>query len=170
MKLIPLTKGQFAKVSDYRYEELTEYQWHAVWESKTQSYYARRWERLVDGKRRCVFMHRQILGLKHGDPSCGEHKNHDTLDNQDENLRIATNQQNQANGRSKQNSSSVYKGVSRYKPSGKWIARIMTSGHLTHLGYFNSEDEAAVVYNEAAKEHFGEFAYLNPVGWLRISI
>ena len=57
--------------------------------------------------------------------------------------------------------SSIYKGVSFAKVSGKWRARILLPGKQLHLGYFTSEREAAKVYNAAAQKHYKEFAKLN---------
>ena len=45
----------------------------------------------------------------------------------------------------------------------KWAARVNFSGQSKNLGYFLTEDEAALAYNEAAKELLGEHAYLNEV-------
>ncbi len=59
--------------------------------------------------------------------------------------------------------SSIYKGVSWRPRTKKWQARIRVDYKAIHLGYFNSEIEAAERYNEAAKEHFGEFAWLNKI-------
>jgi hypothetical protein len=46
--------------------------------------------------------------------------------------------------------SSQYRGVSWYKASGKWMARIIVDGKHRHLGYFAEEIEAAAAYREAA--------------------
>ena len=43
----------------------------------------------------------------------------------------------------------------------KWRAAISYNGIYKHLGYFESEEEAARAYDAAAKIYHGEFATLN---------
>ena len=43
------------------------------------------------------------------------------------------------------------------------MVRIQVHGKRKSLGYFNIEEEAARIYNQAAKQYFGEFAKLNEV-------
>lgn len=59
------------------------------------------------------------------------------------------------------NSSSKYKGVSWSKKRNIWIAQIGTNNTTIKLGEFQSEENAALAYNEAAKEIFGELSYQN---------
>lgn len=63
----------------------------------------------------------------------------------------------------KDNTTSQYKGVSFVKGKKVWRARIEKNGHAHFLGDFESEDEAAMAYNKAAREMFGEIAYQNQV-------
>jgi hypothetical protein len=79
------------------------------------------------------------------------------------NIRWVTPQQNVMNRRSFKNSSSIYKGVSLVKKSGKWSANIQKDGKYQHLGLFTNEIEAALAYNAAAEGLFGEFANLNKI-------
>jgi hypothetical protein len=92
---------------------------------------------------------------------CVDHIDGDKMNNHHENLRWATHLENSRNQKIQTNTSSVYKGVSFYKPLQKWTARIKINAKQKHLGYFTSEREAAEAYNTAALEHFGVFAKLN---------
>ncbi len=83
-----------------------------------------------------------------------DHINGIRNDNRWRNLREATVQQN--NRYAKPSSKSGYKGVSYHKTKNKWEARI-------HYGLYDTKEEAALAYNEAAKLLFGEFAYQNKV-------
>lgn len=67
------------------------------------------------------------------------------------------------NRKKNKNDSSKFKGVSWHKRNKKWAVRIQKDKIRTHLGYFNSEIEAAKCYNRAAKDLFGEFANLNKI-------
>lgn len=78
-----------------------------------------------------------------------------------ENLRICARWQNQANHKRRVDNISGYKGVSLYKPSGKWRARIRTPFGSMHLGHFETAEQAAKVYDAAAIQLFGEFALTN---------
>ena len=79
------------------------------------------------------------------------------------NLRWATVYEQGANKSKQLNTSSRYKGVCWYKSTSKWAAQIRIDKKNKHLGLFKSEEAAALAYNKAAIEHFGEFAWLNPV-------
>jgi hypothetical protein len=80
-------------------------------------------------------------------------------------LRLATPSQNTANTQKtlyrNKKTHSKYKGVTWHKQHKKWMAQIICNRKRTHLGYFIDEKEAAKAYNTAAKEVWGEFAWLN---------
>lgn len=76
-----------------------------------------------------------------------------------DNCRWVTVGQNNQNRRSKRGSSSEYKGVCLDKASGKWYSSIQAE----YIGYFKTEEEAAISYNEKAREKYGEFAFLNKI-------
>ena len=56
-----------------------------------------------------------------------------------------------------------YKGVYFRKSRNKYYSMIMYYGKHTFLGYFKTEEEAAIAYNEAALIFYGEGAFLNEI-------
>ena len=157
--LIPLTQGQFAKVSPHRFEELNKFKWFAWWCECTKSYYARRNIPLADGRQRTLGMHRVILGLEYGNNRQGDHENHDTLDNRDNNLRISTHMQNQWNRRRYKENFGKIRGIVWAKDCRKWRAQISIKGKTTHLGLFESKEDAHRAYCAAAIKYRGEYAF-----------
>ena len=109
-----------------------------------------------------MLLHRFILGII--DPKIFiDHIDGNPLNNQRSNLRIVTNQQNQFNQIKRPNTSSKYKGVSWYKRRNSWVATIRYNKKTYNLGYFKTEEEAALAYNEKASELFGKHARLNEI-------
>jgi hypothetical protein len=161
MKKIPLTKGLSAIVDDADYEELSRHKWYAM--KNTYGGFLARRSTFIDGKHGKVWMHRFLLGLKKGDNMVGDHINHNTLDNRRFNLRKCTQGQNLCNMSPNKNTSSQYKGVSFNKQCRKWDARISKNGVQHCLQLFETEELAALAYNEKAKELHGEFAHLNKI-------
>ena len=105
-------------------------------------------------------LHRYIMNYTGKDII--DHINHNPLDNRKINLRIATRQQNSQNTSSVKNSSSKYVGVSKTQQKiPKYSAQIVVNNKKIHLGYFESEIEAAKVRDIATKKYFGEFGNLN---------
>jgi len=158
MKEIPLTQGQVALVDDEDYEELNNHKWLAGWYAGTNSYRAQRSSSRKKSKRTVISMSRAIMNAQSGQEV--DHRNHNTLDNRRENLRICTHSENQRN-KSPQKHGSNYKGVTWCKAAYKWRAQIRLDSRLHFLGYFSDEIEAAHVYDSAARKLFGEFAYTN---------
>lgn len=109
----------------------------------------------LEGGRRRVKLHRYLLGEPAG--MLVDHRNHDGLDNRRANLRVATHRENTVNTRP--HSISGYKGVDRSRD--KFAARIKIYGEQVNLGTFASPIAAALAYDRAAREAFGEFACTN---------
>jgi hypothetical protein len=90
-----------------------------------------------------------------------DHRDGDGLNNCRANLRPATNKQNQGNGRRPSHNTSGYKGVTWDRGINRWRARIAVNRRMRNLGVYNSVENAARAYDEAAREIFGEFACVN---------
>lgn len=97
-------------------------------------------------------------------PTQIDHINRIRDDNRIENLREAIQNQNQWNRSKNKSSSSKYKGVYFNRNESKWQTQITKDRKMIYLGKFETEKEAALAYNQAAMELFGEFAHLNTVG------
>lgn len=155
---IPLTQGKVALIDDEDYELVSKHKWCAAKNGTT--FYAQTVFR-VNGKHKCILMHRLILGLAFGDKCHGDHRDGNGLDNRRANLRIAIGGQNQRNRRPTTNNSSRFKGVHLSKGGKLWRAEIGFNRKNHYIGLFKDEEEAARAYNAAALKHHGEFARLN---------
>lgn len=159
MKEIQLTKGKVALVDDDKYLDLIKVRWCMNGDYAYNT--------------KLGTMHRYILGLEQNKgmrgPTRGtkqvDHINGNKLDNRKENLRLVDQSQNQLN-HDKTKGKSKYRGViwaesckTLRKP---WIARIkLPNKPRKYLGSFDTEEEAALAYDEYVKEHCPEFTQLN---------
>lgn len=57
--------------------------------------------------------------------------------------------------------SGKFKGVSRIKRTGRWLAQIRIDGKLMHIGIFDEAENAARAYDVAASAAWGSDCYLN---------
>ncbi len=158
VKTVPLrgkkAAGRVALVDDEDYDRVMQHKWN-VKESGRMTYVMANVVR-EDGSHTTISMHKLITGWPMTD-----HANHDGLDNQRHNLRPATPSQNSMNNRSRQNTSSRYKGVTWQKNQGVWVAHVGAPTGRIYLGMFTSEDSAAQAYDTVARQVFGEYACLN---------
>lgn len=91
-----------------------------------------------------------------------DHINRNILDNRKSNLRICVQAQNTYNRpKTSEKKTSKYKGVSWRKSHNKWQAIIYVDKQQIHIGYYNSEEQAALNYDIAAKKYHKDFSYLN---------
>jgi len=158
MKTIPLTKGYQAIVDDEDYEKLSQWKWFAH-RGKSTFYAERKMRNPLISSQSVIRMHRIILEA----PSClhVDHINGNGLDNRRENIRLCTNAQNAMNQRMSKSSTTLMKGVSWRSSKNKFEAAIRVRGKSVYLGAFPCLTCAALAYDMAAVEHFGEFARTN---------
>jgi hypothetical protein len=154
---IQLTQGLYALVDRDDAELLSQWTWQAL-QLTPGKFYAGRTE-VVDGKQRTVFMARQLLQSPLG--KTVDHRYAKTLDNRRSQIRIATAHQNSMNQST--HATRKYKGVTRFGDTQYCRSMIRVNGKLINLGFYpiEQEIEAAKAYDEAAIEHFGEFARTN---------
>lgn len=161
MKLIPLTQGYFAKVSDCDFEWLSQWKWMVLKQPGKNTCYAVRtgWDK--EKKRGYpIRMHREILSLT--DPKVfGEHADGDGLNNQRGNLRESTCSQNAFNSRMTKRNTSGKRGISWSKAAQKWHAYIDANKKRIHLGLYNSIEDASTARDKKAVELHGAFAQFN---------
>ena len=164
MREIPLTKGYTAVVDDEDYERVSRRKWCASVthrkDGSIKGVYAQRRVSLGGGGSAIQLLHRFIAGITDSKVQV-DHVDHDGLNNRRENLRAATNTQNSRNSRLSANNTSGFKGVTWEKSRGLWQAQIYIAGRNYVLGHFASAQLAAVAYDTAACDHFGEFALTN---------
>lgn len=91
-------------------------------------------------------------------PAQVDHENNRRGDNWWTNLRLATHQQNVLNAKLAKNNTSGRKGVYWHHGASKWSASIMLNGRSNYLGLFESLDDAATAYMNAAMAAQPEFA------------
>lgn len=159
MKKIPLTQGYFAEVSDDWYEYLVQWKWRLKSGSNNNVLYAVTGDCVKEKGQKVVLMHRLIM-------NCPENMNVDHIDgdglnNQKSNLRICNTSQNTANQKKRKNTTSLFKGVCWHKRDNVWRAKLVKNNLKVLDKGFRDEVEAAKAYDNAALEHFGEFAVLN---------
>lgn len=161
--LRPYDSKKFSVVDDSDFMSLQNFEW-SLDDSHFGFEYAYRYERRESKIRRYrrIRMHRSILGVNDSKDHI-DHINHNGLDNRRKNLRVCTPVQNQYNKKKKQGCRSAYKGVTWHSGQQRWRARISVNKKRIHLGFFDTEVDAAIAYNHAARTHFQEFALLNKV-------
>lgn len=108
-------------------------------------------------KKYSMSLQRFLLNLPRGDSLLGDHINGDTLDNRRCNLRACTVAENTQNMKMPRTNTIGLKGVSFFKPNGKYRARICVDNKQRLLGYFSTPEEAHEAYCKASKELHGEF-------------
>jgi len=157
MKSILLTQNKVALIDDEDFERLNKYKWCAF--HLKNYWYATRNIRIVTNRQILLYMHRIIM-----DPPSNvmiDHADGNGLNNQKSNLRICTSSQNIANTKISCDNTTGFKGVAYHKLQGKYTARVQKDGVRFNLGVFINPKDAALAYDKAALEMFGEFARLN---------
>lgn len=167
MKTVPLygkiAAGRVALVDDEDYDFVMQHRWsawmHVGRTGQPGVTYAMKYIKR-DGRGTTTRMHQMLTGW-----AITDHIDRDGLNNQRCNLREATQRQNSLNSRPASGSASQYKGVHLSKQAATrprpWAAHIRAEGANYELGFYEKEIDAAHAYDAAARNLFGEFAYLN---------
>jgi hypothetical protein len=150
---IVLNGGNVLIIDDADYEYVSKHVWRVSKGRAIRREY-------FGGKCKAIYLHRDLLNPPEN--LVVDHINGNALDNRRENLRICTHSQNSRNKRKPVNGNkSRFKGVMPQK--GKYTVIIKREGKAYCGGTYETEIEAAIAYNNLAKELFGEFARLNEI-------
>ena len=154
MKKIPLTQNKFALVDDRDFGLLNRHKWFALKGWKT--FYAVRNSPEVN---KLVYMHREILNTPARMDT--DHINKNGLDNQRQNLRVATRSENLQNQGKQKPNTSGFKGVHWNKGAKKWVAQIKVDKKQVYLGMFTDKITAFEAYKMFCLKHHRLFANTN---------
>jgi len=117
------------------------------------------WKISIDGKQ--YYKHRVIFLWYYGFlPKIIDHADGNVANNTIQNLRAATQAQNNCNRKLSRNKSGFY-GVSLHKPSGLYRARIKVQSSTINLGYYKTPQEASQAYEIASEKYHGQFRAKN---------
>lgn len=155
MKQVQLSRGEMATVDDEDHPLVAQYKWHANKKGYAVG-------SIPTGRRgaRHVLMHRLILGAQRGEQV--DHVDGKPLNNTRANLRIATHSENCRNSIGKaSNRASQFKGLNWDRKLAKWRVYIGASGRSIYVGIYADELQAALAYDQAARQHHGDYACLN---------
>ena len=152
--------NEFALVDKSKLYEIERYTWSPSVEgvNNKRIYAATR----INGK--IVKMHQIILPLTEEEKKnmiVRDHVNGNTLDNRISNLRKATFSQNSINTTKRKGTSSKFIGVSWFERDNNWRVRVSINKKSKTIGYYESEVEAAHVFNIINIKYNGEYAAIN---------
>ncbi len=142
-------------VDDEDYEELKKFNWY------DSHGYATCNIKQENGSYKHFRMSRMLMKAKVDDLI--DHIDRNKLNNQKSNLRFANKSINSINRNLQKSNKSGFRGVHFDSHSKKWRAEIHHYDKHIRLGRFSDIKDAAIAYNDKAKELFGEFAYLNKI-------
>lgn len=112
-----------------------------------------------NGKQKTIYLHHEILGFPNSHIGFWDNNALNCI--RDNLVAVDCTTQLWKRRKTKKPTTSIYKGVSKRKPDGKWRAYITYFGKQIHLGYHDNEIDAAKAYDYAASQFFGKFAILN---------
>lgn len=148
VKSIYLQDGEEIFVDDEDYERVSQHTWWKTFSHNTRCIVSN------DAKKDFIYLVPFI-----------QKDSYQLVKNNDFTKRNLTNRGNKQRWRKANNKgSSKYKGVTWNKQQNKWRANILFEGKPKHLGYFTSENEAALAYNRAVLEFWDGNGYLNVIG------
>lgn len=148
--LITLTRGQVALVDIVDIPLIAGHNWCSIPRNDKQGFYAATGKPMVQ-------MHRLIVGAVEGQQV--DHKDGDGLNNRRSNLRPCTQAENARSRRVFKIGRAGFKGVTYIGP--KYQARVVLNRVPFVVGYYDSAEDAARAYDQAAREIHGEFALTN---------
>ena len=152
MKEIQLTKGQVVIVDDEDYERINQHKWYAL-KVEGNKFYAARDMWLGNNKKKTILMHRIIMNVPKDLQA--DHINGCALDNCRQNLRLATNQQNNMNKiYPMKNNKLGIKGIHWDKKNKKFIVQVQ----YVFVGRFFCLEKAKSEHRKAELKYQGEFA------------
>ncbi len=133
------------------YEKIKDYYWY----SNKQGYF--KTEKMINGKRTTIFLHRFILNLKDKNILV-DHINRKRNDCRKENLRQATTLSNSWNQSLRPNNTSGIIGVTKGNCKNTWIPQIVINNKAILLKSCKSKEEAIKIRLLAEYLYFGNFA------------
>lgn len=139
---IPLTRDREAVIDVADVPLVEGWNWCAFPSADERLWYA------YSGGNRKIRLHQLLLPAPPG--FMVDHKDSDGLNCRRSNLRLVTAKGNAQNRRRRREGISKFKGVSPH--GSNWRARIVVDGHRVQLGTFESEQDAARAYEQAAAE------------------
>jgi hypothetical protein len=148
MRYIALSNKTRATICDCHYDLVSDYKWR-----NHRGYVVTN----IDGKYKG--MHALIANTPIGSET--DHINRNTKDNRCCNLRVVTVSENQMNRGPSIKNTSGYKGVYWRKNINKWAARVEKNNKKYTAGVYTDKEQAAIAYDCAAIQLFGDVAYTN---------
>jgi len=158
MKLIPLTKGEFAQIDDEDFNKTSCFKWYCS--KRPHTNYAARVQYSTENgirKKRTIYLHHFIKGAS----TPTDHIDNNGLNNQKCNLRDATQRQNMYNLSLSPKNKTGFKGVYFSNHRKKFCSTIRCGGKVRYICGEDTAQAAAIKYDEAATRFFGGFAKTN---------
>lgn len=149
--LVDLGEGAFALVDAEDWPEVSQH----VWRLREDGYVQRTWAE--GGRTFHELLHHFVTRGRVPPGAVVDHAEGVRWDCRKASLRIATGQENCMNRTAV--AGKEWKGVAPHR--GRWKARIKMGGRSVHLGVYDTPEMAAMAYDSAARQLFGEFARLN---------